>query len=158
MELLLLKGTYVSYVWLLQMFANRMTKFYSYYSHTQIMYTEKAMSKKQGCFWYSIIKKMCALISVTNKCDIIPISKTSLSLSQMCAHTRVYRIHMHTHTCHLHLSKMTAWQVQKQLGLYSTYHHWARNSDATDIVYWGMPTITTCFQNRTLKGNKKGTL
>jgi hypothetical protein len=30
--------------------------------------------------------------------------------------------------------------------------------DATDIMYWDMPMVTTHFQNRTVMGNKKGTL
>jgi hypothetical protein len=79
--------------------------------------------------------------SVTNKSSKISTSKTSLLLS--CARTHT---HVHTHN-HLHLSKLTAWHHHKQLGLYSVHTMGPKTNEkaVTDVMYWGMPTVTMHF-------------
>ena len=38
-------------------------------------------------------------------------------------------------------------------------HHGAKTDEraATDVMYWGMCTVTICFKNRTITGDKQGT-
>jgi len=50
-------------------------------------------------------------------------------------------------------SSQTLWTVQ-------CMHNGAQTVEraATDIMYWGMPTVSMRFKKRTLMGDKQGTL
>jgi len=60
METLQMRGTYVSYIWLLQMLTtNKMTKFCCYKSLIPRIYAEKVMLKKQDFFFNKLKKHAC---------------------------------------------------------------------------------------------------